>query len=360
MKIQNEFGVDVPVERAWVALTDLESLAPCMPGAQLTGVDGDVYKGRVKIKVGPVISQFAGTAHFVEKDEAAHRAVISAAGKDARGGGNASATIHAQLHPEGGGTRVSVATDLNISGKLAQFGAGMIKEISEKLLTQFVHNLEEQLHATPEPAANGAAPETAAAAGAAAAAGSVATREEPSAAGTGASGTAAPEAPATGGTSTAGGARTVGDEPAPSASSASAASAGFPAPEAGLAEALGGASSPLPSGGHPEAAPSLNGSAPAAEPPAAASEPRPSTAASSSYTSPSSSSSGTASPVRETAAEPAGSRPAGSSSTDDSDDSDGDALDLMQLAGSSVYKRLIPVVIGVLVIIGLVIWLIVR
>jgi len=151
MKIDNEFEVGVPVERAWQALTDLESLAPCMPGAQLTGVEGEVYRGRVKVKVGPVISQFAGTARFVEKDEAAHHAVISAVGKDTRGAGNASATVDARLRAEGTGTVVTVSTDLNISGKLAQFGSGMIKEISEKLFAQFVENVETQLLAlTPD------------------------------------------------------------------------------------------------------------------------------------------------------------------------------------------------------------------
>ncbi|MFF3375203.1 SRPBCC family protein [Streptomyces sp. NPDC002680] len=145
MKIDNEFEVGVPVERAWQALTDLEGLAPCMPGAQLTGVEDEVYRGRVKVKVGPVISQFAGTARFVEKDEAAHHAVISAVGKDTRGAGNASATIDARLRAEGARTVVTVSTDLNISGKLAQFGSGMIKEISEKLFTQFIENVEAQL-----------------------------------------------------------------------------------------------------------------------------------------------------------------------------------------------------------------------
>ncbi|GAA1040328.1 SRPBCC family protein [Streptomyces murinus] len=150
MKIDNEFRVDAPLERAWQALTDLEGLAPCMPGAQLTGVDGDVYRGKVKVKVGPVISQFQGTARFTEQDEASHSAVISASGKDTRGQGNASATVHARLRPDGTGTAVSVSTDLNISGKLAQFGSGMIKEISEKLFAQFVANVEEQLLHKPE------------------------------------------------------------------------------------------------------------------------------------------------------------------------------------------------------------------
>ncbi|MEV8544772.1 SRPBCC family protein [Streptomyces sp. NPDC051572] len=150
MKIDNEFSVGVPVERAWQALTDLEALAPCMPGAELTGVDGDIHRGKVRVKVGPMVSQFAGTARFVERDESAHHAVISAAGKDMRGGGNASATVDARLRGEGEGTVVTVVTDLNISGRLAQFGSGMIKEISEKLFAQFVANVETQLLATRE------------------------------------------------------------------------------------------------------------------------------------------------------------------------------------------------------------------
>ncbi|MEU8215542.1 SRPBCC domain-containing protein [Micromonospora taraxaci] len=147
MKISNEFAVAVPIEQAWSVLTDLEGLAPCLPGAQLTGVDGDVYRGRVRVKVGPVISEFAGTARFVEKDDAAYRGVIDAKGRDARSTGNASALVTAQLRPDGDRTLVSVDTDLKISGKLAQFGSGMIKEVSGKLLAQFVANLEAKLAA---------------------------------------------------------------------------------------------------------------------------------------------------------------------------------------------------------------------
>src|SRR5882757_7497564 len=138
MKITNDFTVNTPIERAWELLTDLEGIAPCMPGAQLTGVDGDVYRGKVKVKVGPVISEFAGTAQFTEKDDKAYRGVIDAKGRDARSAGNAAALVVAQLTPDGDKTLVSVDTDLKISGKLAQFGAGMIKEVSGKLLAQFV------------------------------------------------------------------------------------------------------------------------------------------------------------------------------------------------------------------------------
>jgi hypothetical protein len=148
VRIDNEFTVGVPLERAWEVLTDLEGIAPCMPGARLTGVDGDVFSGEVRVKVGPVVSQYAGTATFASKDDAAHRAVIDAKGKDSRGSGNASALITAQLHADGADrTVVTVETDLTISGKIAQLGGGMIKEVSTKLLGQFVACLEQRLAA---------------------------------------------------------------------------------------------------------------------------------------------------------------------------------------------------------------------
>jgi carbon monoxide dehydrogenase subunit G len=149
MKITNEFTVHTPVERAWAVLTDLEGIAPCLPGAQLTGVEGDTYSGKVKVKVGPVVSDFAGTARFVEKDDEARRAVIDAKGRDSRSAGNASAVVTARLRADGDRTLVNVDTDLKISGKLAQFGSGMIKEVSGKLLGQFVTNLEAKLAAEP-------------------------------------------------------------------------------------------------------------------------------------------------------------------------------------------------------------------
>jgi carbon monoxide dehydrogenase subunit G len=145
MKIDNEFTVSVPIDQAWEVLTDLAGIAPCLPGAQLTGSEGDTYMGKIKIKVGPVTSEYAGTASFSEKDHAAYRAVIDAKGRDPRGAGNASATITASLRPDGACTVVSVDTDLKISGKIAQFGNSMIAEVSEKLLGQFVDCLEGKL-----------------------------------------------------------------------------------------------------------------------------------------------------------------------------------------------------------------------
>jgi len=153
VKIDNEFTVSVPIDQAWEVLTDLAAIAPCLPGAQLTGVEGDTYTGKIKIKVGPVTSEYAGTASFSEKDDAVYRAVIDAKGRDPRGAGNASAIITASLRPDGARTVVSVDTDLKISGKVAQFGNAMIAEVSEKLLGQFVDCLELKLTARPPVAA---------------------------------------------------------------------------------------------------------------------------------------------------------------------------------------------------------------
>ena len=142
MELTNEFTVDVPVEQAWGVLTDLERIAPCMPGAQLQSVDGDDYLGIVRVKVGPVTAEYRGKAHFLERDAAAHKAVLRAEGRETRGQGNASATITAQLEPSGDATRVSVVTDLSISGRVAQFGRGVLADVSNKLLGQFVQQLE--------------------------------------------------------------------------------------------------------------------------------------------------------------------------------------------------------------------------
>jgi uncharacterized protein len=146
MKLDSVFTVGVPVSQAWDVLTNLELIAPCMPGAMLTGVDdGGVYTGKVKIKVGPVIAEYSGTAKFTEKDADTYRAVIDARGRDSRGNGNANAVISAQLLADGDTTTVAVTTDLTIAGRIAQFGSGMIKEVSAKLLGQFVTCLEGKL-----------------------------------------------------------------------------------------------------------------------------------------------------------------------------------------------------------------------
>ena len=145
MIIKNEFTVSVPVDKAWEVLTDLEQVVPLMPGATLVGVEGDDFLGKVKVKIGPVTSEFNGKARFTELDATSHRALIDASGKESRGSGNAAATVTLQLHEAGDRTRVTVDSDVKIVGKLAQFGSGMIQQVSEKLLGQFVEQLENRL-----------------------------------------------------------------------------------------------------------------------------------------------------------------------------------------------------------------------
>jgi carbon monoxide dehydrogenase subunit G len=147
MKIANQFTVSAPIEQAWDVLCDLEQVIPLMPGAQLVGHEGDEYLGKVKIKVGPVTSEFNGKVRFVEQDREQHRAVIDGKGKESRGTGNAAATVTAQLQETGDRTSVTVDTDLKIVGKLAQFGSGMLQQVSEKLLGQFVESFEAKLAA---------------------------------------------------------------------------------------------------------------------------------------------------------------------------------------------------------------------
>jgi uncharacterized protein len=145
MELTNDFRVGVPVERAWEVLTDVELIAPCMPGAQLQEVEGDEYRGVVKVKVGPVSAQYKGAARFVERDEAGRKVVLRAEGRETRGQGNANATITAQLTPDREGTAVSVVTDLTVTGRVAQFGRGVMADVSSKLLGQFVDCLENEL-----------------------------------------------------------------------------------------------------------------------------------------------------------------------------------------------------------------------
>jgi hypothetical protein len=155
MELTNQFRVSVPVEEAWALLTDLERVAPCLPGAQLEEVEGEEYRGTVKVKVGPITAQYKGKAWFSEKDDATHRAVLQAEGRDTRGQGNASATVTATATPAAGGTEVSIVTDLSITGKVAQFGRSIMGDVSTKLLGQFAERLEADLH---RPAPDDAAP----------------------------------------------------------------------------------------------------------------------------------------------------------------------------------------------------------
>lgn len=148
MELNNEFEVSVPVAEAWAVLTDLERIAPCLPGAKLEEVEGEEYRGMVKVKVGPITAQYKGIARLGELDEAAGRIVLHADGRESRGQGNASAVVTATLVAQAGGTRVNVATDLNITGKVAQMGRGVLSDVSTKLMDQFAEALEADLSRT--------------------------------------------------------------------------------------------------------------------------------------------------------------------------------------------------------------------
>ena len=143
MEINNSFEVKAPLDVAWATLTDLARIAPCLPGATLTSIEGDIYKGHVTVKVGPIVAKFGGQAIFQERNDTEHRAVLKGEGRDTTGKGNASAIITAQLEVvDASTTRCTVSTDLTITGKIAQFGRGALADVSDKLLKQFVVNLE--------------------------------------------------------------------------------------------------------------------------------------------------------------------------------------------------------------------------
>jgi carbon monoxide dehydrogenase subunit G len=151
MELNHQFTVDVPVDDAWKILTNVELIAPCLPGAQLQEVEGDTYRGIVKVKVGPIQAQFKGQASFVERNDVAHKAVLKGEGRDIGGKGNASALITAQLTSlTATSTQVEVNTDLAVTGKVAQFGRGAMADVSDKLLAQFSQNLNTLISTTPD------------------------------------------------------------------------------------------------------------------------------------------------------------------------------------------------------------------
>jgi carbon monoxide dehydrogenase subunit G len=158
MELDNSFTVPVPPDQAWDVLLDVKRIAPCMPGATVDEVDGDVVSGRIKVKVGPVSLTYRGTAKFVERDPDAHHMVLEASGKETRGAGTASATIQASLAPDasGNGTQVSMHTTMNVTGRPAQFGRGVMVEIGGKLVEQFAANLAQLIAGDGSPAGSGA------------------------------------------------------------------------------------------------------------------------------------------------------------------------------------------------------------
>ena len=145
MDLRHEFTVPAPIDQTWSAFNDIESVAVCFPGAKVTTVEGDTFNGTVKVKLGPIALVYNGTGTFVEKDESAHRMVIDAKGKDKRGNGTAGAHVTATMTEEGSSTHVEVLTDLNITGKPAQFGRGVMEDVSNKLLGQFTACLEQKV-----------------------------------------------------------------------------------------------------------------------------------------------------------------------------------------------------------------------
>lgn len=195
IELDNSFTVPVPPEQAWDVLLDVERIAPCMPGATVTSVEGDEIAGQVKVKLGPLSLSYKGTAKFIEKDPATHTIAIEATGKETRGAGTASATVHASLKPDDaeGQTTVSIHTSLNVTGRPAQFGRSLLPEVSGKLIDQFAANLRALIDSTNRPAE--AEPEAAPAQDAAAATGDAASTA--TAAGTAAAtqSTAAPAQP---------------------------------------------------------------------------------------------------------------------------------------------------------------------
>jgi carbon monoxide dehydrogenase subunit G len=163
MKINNEFTVRAPVEQAWETMLDLERIAPCLPGAAIQEEKGDgEYDGTMKVKIGPITANYKGTVKFEETDEANYRVVLQATGRDARGQGTASATITSILQEEADKTRVSVETDMKLTGRAAQFGRGIAQDVATKMLTQFAECLEEEIAGGPSEGADAAPKETSA------------------------------------------------------------------------------------------------------------------------------------------------------------------------------------------------------
>ncbi|WP_088316485.1 SRPBCC family protein [Kineosporia sp. R_H_3] len=154
MKLEHSFTVPAPVDQAWATLLDIEGVAPCFPGATLTGTDGEEFAGLVKVKLGPVSLSYSGKGRFLERDDEAHTVVLDATGRDKNGNGTAGATVHARMEADGeSSTRVVVETDLKVTGRPAQFGRGVIQDVGGRIIGQFADSLAAKM------TADGAAPD---------------------------------------------------------------------------------------------------------------------------------------------------------------------------------------------------------
>src|SRR3954453_1845424 len=159
MKLENEFTVPAPIDEAWAVLLDVERVAPCLPGAAVEpGGDDGEYNGTMTVKIGPITARYKGTVKIQEADEAARRAVMRAQAKDARGQGTASATITSTMEPAGEGTKVKVVTDMRVTGPAAQFGRGVMQDVSAKMMRQFAECLASEMSGPPRAEPTSAAP----------------------------------------------------------------------------------------------------------------------------------------------------------------------------------------------------------
>lgn len=315
MRLDHEFTVPAPIGEVWQAVVDPERVAPCMPGATLTKVEGDRFSGTVKVKLGPISLLYKGNGEFLEKDEEARKVTIKASGKDSRGAGTAAATVTLTLTETDGGTRGAVATDLAITGKPAQFGRGLISEVGGKILDTFAGCLSGKL-APSEEAAPAKGAQAGGAAGAAAPAGAAA-KGAPAEAGAAAKGASAGDAPAQG-------------TPAKGAQAGKAAAA--PAEAAAAAPVAEPAAEPVADKGAPAAGPTAT-SEPVAKPQPAV-KPAPTT--------PEINTEPKAKPADRPALHSVPAPP------------ETEAIDLLDYAGQSVLKRVVPVLVAIAAVVGLV------
>ena len=149
MRLENEFTVPAPVEQAWQVLLDVERIAPCLPGAEIVGSEGEEHTGTMTVKIGPITSRYRGTLRIEEADEQAHRAVLHAQAREGRGQGTAAATITSTMEAVPEGTRVRVETEMRVTGPAAQFGRGVMQDVSAKLMGRFADCLAEEMAAAP-------------------------------------------------------------------------------------------------------------------------------------------------------------------------------------------------------------------